>query len=63
VECVWVKWEEVTEDWRKWHNEEHDVYCSSNIIVVNISRRIWLARHVACIWERCIQGLVEKLRE
>jgi hypothetical protein len=27
--------EEVTEDWRKLHNEElHDLYCSRNILVI-----------------------------
>jgi len=39
---------EVTEGWRKLHNEElNDVYCSPNIVRVTKSRRMGWAGHVA----------------
>jgi hypothetical protein len=39
---------EVTGDWRKLHNEElHDLYSSTNIIRIIISRTMRLAGHVA----------------
>jgi hypothetical protein len=35
------KMEEVTGDWREWHDEElHDFYCTTNIIWVIKSRRM-----------------------
>jgi hypothetical protein len=41
------KRDEVTGDWRRLHNEEHDyLYCSTNIAVVK-SRTVRWARHVA----------------
>ena len=47
------KWEEVTREWRKLHNEElNDLYCSPNIVRVIKSRRIQWAGHVACMGER-----------
>ena len=46
------KWVEVTEKWRKLHNEElNDLYCSPNIVRV-IKSRMGLERHVACVGER-----------
>jgi galactose-1-phosphate uridylyltransferase len=39
---------EVTGEWRKLHNEEHnDLYCSPNIFPMIDSRRMIGARHVA----------------
>jgi hypothetical protein len=44
---------EVTEEWRKLHNEElNDVYSSQNIIRVIKSRRMRWAGHVALMGER-----------
>jgi len=43
---------EVTEDWRKLHNEElNDLYSSPNIIRVIKSRRMKSAEHVARVEE------------
>jgi hypothetical protein len=43
-----TKWDEVTGDWRKLHNEElNDLYCSPNFFRVIKSRRIGWAGHVA----------------
>jgi ADP-heptose:LPS heptosyltransferase len=43
-----AKWDEVTREWRKLHNEEHDVlYSSPNIVRVIKSRRMRWAGHVA----------------
>jgi flagellar motor switch protein FliM len=43
---------EVTEEWRKIHNEElNDLYCSPNIVRVIKSRIIRWAEHVARIGE------------
>ena len=40
---------EITREWRKLHKEElNDLYSSSNIIQVNISRVRWVG-HVACL--------------
>jgi KaiC/GvpD/RAD55 family RecA-like ATPase len=53
--------DEVTEEWRKLHNEEqlNDLHCSPNIIRVIKSRRMRWAEHVARIRgeERCLQDL------
>jgi hypothetical protein len=44
--------DEVTEDWRKLHNEElHNLYSSQNIIRMNKSRRMRWAGHVARMGE------------
>ena len=43
---------EVTEEWRRFHNEElNDLYCSPNIVRVIKSRRMRWAGHVACMGE------------
>jgi hypothetical protein len=45
--------DEVTEDWRKLHNEElNDMYSSSNIVQVIKLRRMRSAGHVACMRKR-----------
>ena len=45
--------DEVTEEWRKLHNEElFDLCCSPNIILVIKSRRVRWAGHVARMGER-----------
>jgi hypothetical protein len=47
------KREKVTEEWRKLHNKKlSNLYSSPNIIRVIKSRRMKLARHVACMGER-----------
>jgi hypothetical protein len=44
--------DEVTEEWRKLHNEElHDLYSSPSIIRIIMSRRIWVG-HVARMGEK-----------
>jgi len=44
--------DEVTEEWRKFHNEElKDLYCSPNIVRVIKSRRMRWAGHVARMGE------------
>jgi hypothetical protein len=44
----WPNREDVTGDWTKLHNEElHDLYSSSNIILVIKSRTVIWAGHVA----------------
>jgi hypothetical protein len=46
------KRDEVTEKWRKLHNEElHDLYCSPTIVRVIKSRRMRWAGHVARMGE------------
>jgi hypothetical protein len=45
--------DEVSEDWRKLHNEElNDQYCSPNICWVIKSRRMRWERHVTRVGER-----------
>jgi hypothetical protein len=47
------KWDEVTGDWRKLHNEElHNLYSSPNIIRMIKSRRMRMAGHVARMGEK-----------
>ena len=47
------KWDKVTREWRKLHNEElNELYCSSNIVWVIKSRTVWWAVHVARTGER-----------
>jgi hypothetical protein len=47
------KRDEVTEEWRKWHNEElRDLYSSPSIIRIIKSRRMRWAGHVAQIGEK-----------
>jgi len=47
------KWDEVTWEWRKLHNEElNDLYSSPNIFRVIKSRRMIWEGHVALIGER-----------
>jgi len=46
------RWDEVTGEWRRLHNEElNDLYSSSNIVWVIKSRRIRWAGHVARMGE------------
>ena len=47
------KRDEITEEWRKLHNEElNDLYSSPNIVRVITSRRMRWAGHVARMGER-----------
>jgi hypothetical protein len=48
-----LKRDEVTEGWRKLHNEElHNLYSSPSIIRMIKSRRMRWAGHVTCIGEK-----------
>jgi len=49
-----AKRDEVTDDWRKLHNEEHYDMYSSNIIRVSKSRRIRCGAYVGK--KRCMQS-------
>jgi hypothetical protein len=60
------KRDEITEEWRKLHNEElHDLYSSSSIVRVVKSRRMRWARHVSRMGKRrgIYRILVGNLRE
>jgi hypothetical protein len=59
------KWDEVTGEWIKLHNEELDDLYSPNIVRVIKSRRMRLAGHEARIGEGrgVYRGLMGKLRE
>jgi hypothetical protein len=51
------KRDEVTEKWRKLHNEElNDLYSLTNVVQVIKSRRMRGAGHVARMGERCAHG-------
>ena len=52
------KRDEITREWRKLHEELHDLFSSPSIVGVIKWRRMRLAGHVASIGERgsCIQG-------
>jgi len=54
------KMEEVTEEWRKLHNEElNDLYCSPNIVRVMKSRRMRWPGHVAPMgWMRGVYRIL-----
>ena len=63
------KWDEVTGEWRKLHNEElSDLYSLRNIVRVVKSRRMRLAEHVARMGEgrgahRVLMGKPEGKRQ
>jgi hypothetical protein len=49
----WPKWDEVTREWRKRHNEElNDLYPLSCIVRAMKSRIMKWAGHTACMGER-----------
>ena len=58
------KWDEVTGEWRKLHNEEHNDLYSPNIVWVTKSRRIRWAGHVERMGEsRCVYRDLERKPE
>jgi len=52
------KWDEVTGEWKKLHNEElNNLYTSPNIVRVTKSRRMrWAGRVARMGGESCVQG-------
>jgi len=65
LRIFWPKRDEVTEEWRKLHNEElNDLYSLPNIIRVIKSRKMRWAGHEARMGreEMCMQVLVGKLK-
>jgi len=53
IVVVVVRWDEVTGEWMRVHNEElNDFYCSPNIVRVIKSRRMRWAGHVARMGEK-----------
>jgi hypothetical protein len=62
-EMFWTDRDEVTEDWRKLHNEElRDLYCSPDVVrVIKSSRTRWVG-HVACVGRK-VQCFVGNRRE
>jgi hypothetical protein len=57
------KRDEVTGEWRKFHNEElHILYSSPNIIRQIKSRRMRWAGHIARMGEECLQGFDGEVR-
>ena len=50
------RWDEVTGEWRRLHNEDlNDFYCSPNIVRVIKSRRMRWAGHVAHMGEERVR--------
>jgi hypothetical protein len=47
-------------DWRKLHEELHNLYSSSNIITTFKSRRMRWAGHVAFMRQKCIHSFGKK---
>ena len=56
-----LKKDGVAGEWRKLklHSKELNILYSPNIVRVIKSRMKWV-RHVARMWERCVQGFVGK---
>ena len=55
------RWDEVTREWRKLHDEQlNDLYSSPKIVWVNTSRRMRWAGHVAHVGERVLVGKPEE---
>ena len=53
------RWDEVTGERRKVHNEEfNDFYCPPNIVRLIKSRRLEWAGHVAHMGQRCLQNFM-----
>jgi hypothetical protein len=52
----WPKRDEITEEWRKIHNELNDLYSSPNIIRLIKSRIIWTGHVARMGGKRSIQG-------
>ena len=59
-----LKWDEVTGEWRRLHNEELHYLCSSPIITWVIKLRRRWAGQVACMGNRtCIQDIGKENRQ